>query len=681
MESQGVKIEKQKNEVKQPLALSDSERAQLALIRSKIENAKLQRDQKFRVFSGLDFLTDDQANLDSRNSYIRPKKNDDEVRINTGTVEKKMMTVCNEILALNMQSEVQVYDENDKVIRDLGTAFQYVLKRSKQQEADDDLQFQMIWELATRRALMMEEYYEEKVVTDKRKKKYDLEKGEVEFETKEWRICRPRKRIIDPRSVLLGDISISASRDDDQPFKVLYDRMSWEQARTIFGKFKNFVTYVRPGPTAMDGSWFQGQFDWRLYNNIKSDECEILYYKSFPDDEFQIIINGVPMLPVNCPLDYEHEGYRLKTFVFRELEHLAYGQLFTINAKVLAGVHDEMLRLIVRHWRKYIEKTVVHKGKKVLSRDIFNTGAMISGMNPEDIKILDDKDTGLSASEIEGFNLISQKIEEEIGVGKLMQGMETKKMTATQTLEQMKQAIKAIGPLVYSWMRVVRVMDELRIFNIIENSTDPLYTEYQDGEIKKIYRNFTVSDVKLDKNITGSMVVQFTDQDPTPELLQAIRDYEKSQERQGNHIRYMLINVEKLRQWRLHWYLTVSSQERESTALQKITFTDELNQAAIISQMTGRRILGDTVVNTFERLYKTKNFFEKAPDQAALLAQKAQMMKDAGMDISGEINNRISSISPQTSEISTMGQSPMGGEMEAALAAGAKRPSINSATQ
>ncbi|MFA6071900.1 MAG: hypothetical protein WC810_25270 [Janthinobacterium sp.] len=252
-------------------------------------------------------------------------------------------------------------------------------------------------------------------------------------------------------------------------------------------------------------------------------------------------------------------------------------------------------------------------------------------------------------------------------------------MTATQTLEQMKQAIKAIGPLVFSWMLVIQEMSELRIYNIIENNTDPIDVTYADGEIQKIYKSFTLSDVKLDTNVTGSSVIQFTNQDPGPEVLQAIRDYERQQAKQGNHIRYNLVNIEKLRQWRLHWYITVASQERESTALQKIMLTDELNQAATIMNLTGRRLSGDTVVNEFERLYKKKNFFEKAPDAATLAASKAKMMQDAGMDPNAAGGS--SGMPPEMAMAagSAGGNSPMGGQIEAAVSKAAKRPSINSA--
>jgi len=668
MQSEGLKIQDEvlKEGQIQPL-LKEHEQSQLDFIKNRIDYAKRQRDQKLREFNGLDFMTEDQANRDIRNSFIRPKKNDDEVRINTGTVEKKMLTIVNEVLNLNMQPEIHVFDENDKPVQELGEVFENIVKRTNEQEDDEDLKFPMLWDLATRRIMFCEEYQEEKECVDKKKKKYDLEKGEIEFDTKTYKISRPRKRLLDARTVLFGDMSIPAHRYNEQPYIVKYDRKHWRTAYSVFGKFANWK-YVKPGGSSNDMSWFQGVFDWRLYSELSEEEVEILYYYSYPDDEYQIIINGVPMLPPNTPLPWEYEGYSIQGFVSREMEqHLAYGQLYSINARVLAGLQDEMIRLIVRKWRKSIEPSVIVKGKKVLSRDIWGTGAIISGIDPEDVKTLGD-DKGVTSSEMETLNLVSAKIEEEIGVSKLFQGMSDKRMTATQALEQMKQAVKSIGLLVYAWARVVRTMTYLRIYNVIENNTYPQDINYENGEIEKVYKSFTIEDTKLDNDVSGSMVVNFTDKDVPLEILESVDEYERHEKKKGNHVRFKFINVDKLRQFRFHWFVSVQPQEKDSTALQKIMYSDQLNQAVGLMNMTGRRINADTWVNDFERIWKKKNAFEQAPPPQQMMGGLMGEVPQSG--VPAEI--------AQASE--GLGQSPVGSQVASAVSKSTKRPSVNSLT-
>lgn len=658
-ESNGLKIEQDFKSADKPVSvLAPAEKEQLTFITNRATNALSQINQSLHEFNGLDFLKDDQVNRDTRNSFIRPKLNDDEVRINTGTVEKKMMTVVNEVLNLNMSSEVLSFDENDRPVQELGEVFTEVLKRSHELEDEDDLKFPMLWDLATRRIMFCEEYQEYKEVVDKRKKKYDMATGETEFESKKYCTSKPKKRLVDPRSILLGDMSIPIHRFNDQPFIIKYDRMHWRNFQTFFQSFKNF-RFVRAGAPTGDFSWCGGEFDWRLFSTLASEEVELIYYYSYPDDEYQIIANGVPMLKPGSPLPWEYEGYMIQGFVFREMEqNLAYGQLFTINAKVLATLGDEMLRLIVRKWRQSIEPPTVTKGTKVLSRDIWAPGATASGISKDDVQKLIE--TGITESEMSTFNLISQKIEDEVGVSKLFQGQTDKRMTATQTIEQMKQAIKAIGLLVISWMRVVRVMDYLRIYNIIENNINPVGLEYKNGKPEKVLKRFTIANAKLDSETEGTMVVEFGDEDLNSEEEEQLYEMEETEKKQGHNIRYKRINSEKLRQFRLHWFLSVSPQEKESTALQRIMFTDQLNQAAGVQKLTGRKLNSNTIVGNYERIWKAKNMFERVPTLPVV---------QEGMEKGTTVPSEMATMADNT---------PAGSEMESGISASVKRPGVNS---
>jgi len=615
-ESNGQQIEKDFKETpQQPQPLSFDEQNQLTFIVNRANKSKIQLEQKIHELNGLDFLTDDQYNRDIRNSFIRPKKNDQEVRINTGTVEKKMITVVNEILSLNLTPEVNTFDEQNKPLQELGNTFTHLISKTETQVNDEDIDFAALWDLATRRMMMFEEYQEEKEVVDKRKIKYDLEKGEIEFKTKKYKVSRPRRRLRDPRSVLLGDYRIPNHNYDDQPYIIVYDRMHWRRAFSIYGNYKKWQ-YVKAGMPLDGVGWFGGLFNWRLFPGLSDDEVEVIFYYSYPDDEFQIIINGVPMLAPSTPLPWEHEGYRIKAFVYREMEQdLAFGQLFTINSRVLAGVSDEMLRLIVRKWQQAIEPPTATKGKKVLSRDIWNAGANVSGIGKDEIQKLIDN-PGVTASEMSTFEMISNKLEAEIGVSKLFQGLTDRKLTASQAMDQMKQAIKSIGLLVLSWNKVKRDMAYLRIYNIIENNTEPVDVTFEDGELKKIYRFYSIDKAQLEDNLIGTMAIQFADKDLTDEEVAKLKEYEDSEEKKGNIIRFKQINVLKLREFRLNWFVSVIPKEKESSALQKIMFTDEINQAKAISDITGIRLNAATIISDYERIHKKKNVFEKIPSQA-----------------------------------------------------------------
>lgn len=629
------------------------------------DKAREQRDDRRRELNNVTFLTDDQTNRDNRNSYIRPKKNDNEVRLNTGTVEKKCLTVVNEILSYNFQSEVVAYDQEDREVVETGDCFADVVRRTNEQENDDDLKFPSLWDLTTRRIMFMEEYWEEKNVVDKRKKKYDLENGVVEFDKQEFRMSRPRKRLIDPRTIYAGDVSIPVHRWDDQPFIVKYDCKSYREAKTIFGNYKNWK-YVQPGKGTME--WYGGEFIWRFDSSgIDDDSVEIIYYYSFPDDEWQILMNGVMMLNPGTPLPWEYEGYSIKAFVFREMEqNYLYGQLFTVNAKVWAGLKDEMLRLIVRKWRQLVDPPSGVAANKVLSKDVWDPGTRVSGLKPEDVFPL-IKDNQFSAGEQLIYQQVSSQVDSEVGVTDLFQGQGDKKLTATQATEQLKQAIKSIGLLVDAWRRVVRDMTYLRIYNVIENGVDPLDVKLVQGKAQKIYRSFTIKDTELENGLTGTKVVQFVDDhNMTPEdedlRIDAMDKAEEELERAGKNVRFKDIKSTKLRAVRLNWFVNVLPKEKDSTALQKTMFKEELNDAIVVSKIAGRPIKGSTVVEKYERVWKSKNMFEEAPPQ-----QMAAMGAPAeGEEGSEDIKSKASAMA-----------SKVGAEMQQSMGQPAQSPSVN----
>lgn len=609
----GISIEE---EIKDKMVkqMTSDEQLSYSFYTSRCQKAVEQRQQTYRELNFLTFLLDDQANRDNRNSYLRPKLNDDEVRINTGTIEKKCLTVVNEILNYNFEPEVVAYDTEDKEVLELGETFRDIIIRTNEQEIDDDLKFPALWDLATRRVMYMEEYWEEKTVVDKKKKKYDIEKGIVEFDKEEFKMRRPRKRLLDSRTIYLGDMNIPPHRQNDQPFIIKYDCKGYVEAKVLFGNYKNWK-YVQAGKIS---TWYEGEFNWRFNSSLENDEVEIIYYYSFPDDEYQIIVNGVMMLDPGTPLPWEYEGYSIKVFVYREMEqNFALGQLFTVNAKVWAALKDEMLRLMVFKWRQLADPPSGIADNKVLSKDIYQPSARINGIQKDEIFPLLPNNQ-FSAGEQAIYQTIVNQVTEEVGVAALFQGQTEKGLTATQASDQLRQAIKSIGLLVQAWQRVVRDMSYLRIYNVIENGTDPLDTKLINGKAQKIYQSYTVKNTTLEKGLTGTKVIQFGK--PTIGQDEAMLKAEEELAKTSKNVRFKLIDIEALRSVRLNWFINVLPKEKDSTALQKAMFKEEMNDAVMISQIAQRPLNGNTLVEGYERVWKRKNMFQEAPPQLSPLA-------------------------------------------------------------
>lgn len=91
-----------KKVIRKPFKLNEEQKKKLAIAYTgedaerynyyirKFEDSLRQRMQKRREFDDLTYEEDYQLNKDAANTYLRKKKNDDEVRVNSGSVEKKV---------------------------------------------------------------------------------------------------------------------------------------------------------------------------------------------------------------------------------------------------------------------------------------------------------------------------------------------------------------------------------------------------------------------------------------------------------------------------------------------------------------------------------------------------------------------------------------------------------------
>src|SRR3990167_6854393 len=93
--------------------LTPEEQEQYNRIVDRIVKARNQREQPGEELDGMSYEQAYQSNKRAAMTYLTPKKNDDEVRVNTGTTEKRIELVMNELLALNLTGEVRAFYKDD----------------------------------------------------------------------------------------------------------------------------------------------------------------------------------------------------------------------------------------------------------------------------------------------------------------------------------------------------------------------------------------------------------------------------------------------------------------------------------------------------------------------------------------------------------------------------------------
>ena len=591
----------------------------------RFESARKQRHQNREEFDDLNLETDYILNKRAANAYLPPKKNDDEVRIVTGTTEKKIEVIYNELVGMNVQPEAQVFDKDDNELRGLGQDFMDIVTRTNQIERDDDFWGAFVFELITQRAAFIEETDE--YVEYYNRGKSSMFDGSIKKEKrKPVTFHRARKRLLTSLQVFLGDMNIPAWRFQEQPYILKYVRRTYDEAKTQYGSWENWDKVVK------GGSFANSPWGYRMYK-IDNEEVEEIHYLDPSKDEYQIMINGVLMFNEPAPLFYtvtEDRRYPMTMKVLKGMgSDFAYGKPLTASAKTLQGLNSETIRLLIRKFRQAIEPPMVSKGRKIYSKDIWTAGAVTYGLSASDFEVLNKTNQGITNSEFSLYDLIEKKTEEFIGASNTAQGMkEGGSTTATEIVNQQRQFIKQLGLSVLALMAAKRDATYLRIYNLLENFVNPIERQLDSttNELIDIYDKFTIMDAQFENGKKGKKIVQFVDKPVTDEEMSQVYQYEQDQEAKGNPTRIRFINAKMLQEIPSFWYVTVAPRERDGSALSKVMFSDKLKQAVDIMTVTQRPINADKVIDEYEFTWQIKDMFKKtAPvDQAASPEAKAQ---------------------------------------------------------
>lgn len=605
--------------------MTEEELEQYKLILGRIVHARQQRETPRIEFDGINYDTAYDLNKKAMMSYLAPKRNNDEVRVNTGTTEKRIELVLNEILALNMGEEVEAFDKNDNKMVRLSEVFTDIVKRTEEIEQAEEKDIWIIQELLSQPSVFVEEKWVEKKVRDGKK-----------FRT--IRFCE--RQMLQGVQMYLGDINIPDYRFEDQPYLCKYVRMSYDEGKTLFSNFDHWQ-YVKPG-----GYNDANGPSTLLYrrNSLTENEIELWYYMSYPDDELQIVINGIPMLKPGHSYNKEYGdfgGYHITMVSLKPLSgDFAYGKPLTASAKTLQALENETTRNLIRKFRQALEPPLGIKGSKIFSRDIWNPGTMTQGIGKDNFERLIDH-SGVTRSEMAMFDLIEKKINEFIGTSQADPLQNKTGVTATELMLAQKQAIKMLGLSVLAVMRLKQRLALLRVKNVLTNYTKPIGQQVDPitQKLKDVYTSFTLDDVQLASGKTGKRVIQLTDELPNEEQnKQMFEEQFRDQQTKGENYEYKFLSAPMVRDMELYFYVNVSSHPKESSELEKTMLTDKINQGMMISQITGRPMAAGKLIDSFEKAWKDRGLFEAQAPQGAMSqpGQPGQGPAVPGMQNMGE---------------------------------------------
>jgi len=629
--------------------LKETQAQYQSFLEIRLTRAQEVRDRSWPEFTDKTYLQYYQENEKIANTYLEAKKNPDDVKIASGTIESKLNTLLAHIDNLNLTPEVRAFDKNNVMLRDLGTAFTDILDLVAEHDGgldtgDSEKRMNRQKDLLKQGTVFIQDKWCSKFKATKTlKKKYD---GSFNFDAWDtaWKpyYTGPDRVLLYGPNVYLGDITVFSM--DEQPYVFTVETMSFDSAKGLYGKFANWE-FVKPGmppsPATLQNNTvgartiYDGKF--RL-TTLKDDQVEVIKYQDPTRDEFQIMVNGIMLLPIGFPLSAVTPGGKIniaKQILYPINPQFAYGKSFVSSGDVyeLSKTLDEMLRLFVLKTRKSVTPAYINTSGKVISRRVLSPGNISQGIAPGSLQAIGNEGQGVTQGEFSVYQELLNRIEQST-VSPIFQGQFGRSnTTATEVLEVQRQARLALGIIISACTLMEVKLGYLRLPLIIANYFEPIDEVMgEEGTMKKSYRS-TTRETQIDGAGSGTRrVIPIDGELPDEKTVRALEIADEQET--GYPSQRIYLSPKQLRKIEVTWRVVVTPKERDSSAYEKLLFREILNDATALFNMGSvPNVAG--LEGEFSKIYgiDKNRIFGSASERMAPMASD-QMMAAAGGQMS-----------------------------------------------
>lgn len=569
------------------------DKSYLTFLQDRLTKAKTVRNSPLADYNNKTYLQIYEEDEKIANTFLEEKKNKDDVIVSAGTVEAKIDALLANINSLDLGVEVLSFDRENNKLNELGLAMQDTIRMTEEHDGGDesgDEEKKMLRqrELLKHGTVFVQEewlrlFETKKVLNEKFDGKFKdfkgfTEKSELAFEG-------PGRTLLHGPNVYLGDITEFFM--DKQPCVFVVINQDYKVAQTKYGKFENWK-FVKPGaaPSTIkeeEKTIFDNK--WRL-TEVKDNQVEIIIYQDQPRDEFQVIINGVLMLPIGFPLSAVTPGgkYNIAKQVYRIINSkFAYGKSFVSSGAVkeLSALIDEMLKLFVLKTRKSYSPPYVNTSGKVISEKVLTAGRISMGFSPDALQKIGEEGQGVTSNEFNFMKELQDRVDKST-VSNQFQGQQGKSgTTATEVVELQRQSKLTLGLAVAVCALLEKKLGYLRLWNILQNWYEPLETKVvtvndarKEAKEANRYRN-TIREVNIEGEGLGERQVIPTDEAlPSPEVIRQL-EY-KAQAETGTPSQKIFLSPAALKAAKVRWYIVINPKDKEGSAFFKLLYREKL---------------------------------------------------------------------------------------------------------
>ena len=607
--------------------LTDKERIYLSNLQTKLETAQQNRDGNNEKFDGSDFISYHEANERGANTRITPIKNKGDSLFQSGTLRTKLLAFLSTFQGLNLGADISAFTEQEVLVNNLGNSMEIIINKTEELENDEEKKMLRQYEMLKHGYVFVEELWEQKwEVKKKLTSGFFGDKKKVKWTTKRKRaLGRPVRNIISGLSVYLGSLREYFIKNQPYIFTVeILDRVDAERLYGHFEMWKN-VSKIKKSLTSNAVIGIV-ESDWRLFSDTKKNQVEVIKYQDKPNNEFQIILNGTPMLPLGFPLT-EVNGDGEYTIIQQNLEPIqhdfAYGKSFVFKNKNIVSVLDEMMRLAVLKTQKSFLPPYLNMSNRVISRNVFMPGKITRGVKKGEIVPITDKEAqGVTPGEFGMISEVKRFIDEKT-VSPTFTGSREKgtRVTATQIMEIQRQAKVMMGLMVLTAGLLHKKLTAKRLMIILEKWFDPIDKELDISRkmLRNKYRRVAI-ETDIGKEGRGVKMVIPTTKIPTSRQIQGLEEAMKK--RIGKPVRLTFLNPDEINQAKYTWVINVNPKEKKSSELSKIMFGQMIQDAINL----GLRLDPGFIEKRFAEVWDEDagKMFSKAPEMPMPMEEGAK---------------------------------------------------------
>ncbi len=455
-------------------------------------------------------------------SYIPPKKNKQDKRIVTGYTREKDTTLLSALLGYNFQPDITVYNNQELIIAELGNNMEDVVKKTREVEDWNTKRSLVYRELISQGDVFVEEVWEVQRIPDvsnANEWRPGMKIKDAKFEEK----AKPRKmeraavRLMQGKNVYLGDFWLDDY--EQQGLVFTYEVMSRERAKSIYGTWDRWenVPYQVDNTILLDNTG-QTYNTWSLMA-VQQDQVGVIKIQKKFSNQYQIMLNGVMMLPCDYPLSAisPDGGVTIKHAGLERINGCAYSKGQPAKTKVDQAVHDNFLRLMILREEQAGAPPMGYRGKRVLSSDIYTPGKINNNMKEGDLFPILPQSTGLQQADFSMYQLIKQMMEDKTINATYSGDSPDKQVTLGQLQMEKQQQLVKLGINFDAVKNLERTLVWARIGNIIMNYAKPLDNKVNDSNpdnkvLENVYRTFSIETTLADGK-AGIKQFEFTDKE------------------------------------------------------------------------------------------------------------------------------------------------------------------------